>query len=58
MNIRKTIDSFKNGLIDGLFKGEKSKITHKNKDYIKIYREGFDFGVTINPNRIKNDWYL
>ena len=55
MNIRKIIDSFKNGLIDGLFKGEKSKITHKNKHYVKIYREGFDFGVTINPNRIKND---
>ena len=55
MNIRKIIDSYKYGLIDGLFKGKKSKTNYKDTKYVRIYKEGFDFGVTLNPYRIKND---
>lgn len=58
MNIRKIIDSYKYGLIDGLFRGKKSKTNYKDTKYVRIYKEGFDFGVTLNPYRIKNDWYL
>ena len=46
-DINKILNTFKDGVADGLFIGRREEPTAKKNNYYYYYKQGYDFGITL-----------